>query len=207
MEQVLVVFGITFSVMISPGPHMLIVTRNTLISGRSAGLQTSLGILAGNSVHIVYCALGVGWLISRSIVAFSVLKYLGAAYLIHLGIASFRAGHQSLDVDASGTSSPDPRARRTWFIQGFMNNLLNPKGTLFYLGVCTVVITPETTLGMAALLVLCMTLLSSSFWVVFVYALDRPVVRGFLETSQQSVNRAFGVLLVGLGLRVAPLER
>jgi RhtB (resistance to homoserine/threonine) family protein len=207
MEQILVVLGITFFVMISPGPDMVLVTRNTLIGGRAAGLQTSLGILTGNFVHMAYCALGIGWLISQSILAFSALKLLGAAYLIYLGVMSFRGGHQSLEIEAEGAATRRLHTRKTWFLQGFVNNLLNPKGTLFYLGVFTVVITPETTLGMTAFLVLCMTFVSASFWVVFVHALDRPFVRTFLETSQRSVNRVFGVLLVGLGLRVATMER
>jgi threonine/homoserine/homoserine lactone efflux protein len=88
-----------------------------------------------------------------------------------------------------------------------VNNLLNPKGTLFYLGVFTVVITPETGLGTTGLLVLCMTSVSASFWGFFVYTLDRPFVRSFLERSQRCVNRVFGALLIGLGLRVATMER
>ena len=71
--------------MISPGPDMVIVMRNTVAGGRDAGLRTSLGILTGNLVHIGYCVLGIGWLISQSIVAFSALKYAGAAYLVYLG--------------------------------------------------------------------------------------------------------------------------
>ena len=59
-----------------------------------AGLQTSVGILSGNLVHITYCLLGIGLLISRNIIAFSVLKYAAAAYLIYLGIMSFRSGEE-----------------------------------------------------------------------------------------------------------------
>ena len=203
MEQILVVLGITALVMISPGPDMVLVSRNTLIGGRAGGLRTSLGILTGNFVHMAYCAVGIGWLISQSILAFSVLKYLGAAYLVYLGITSFLAGHRSLEAPNRRVEDRE----QAWFAQGFLNNLLNPKGTLFYLGVFTVVITPETSIGMTALLVLCMTTVSASFWVAFVALLDRPRVRGFLERSQKTVNRVFGALLVGLGLRVATMER
>jgi threonine/homoserine/homoserine lactone efflux protein len=182
---------------------MVLVTRNTLVGGRAGGLETSIGILTGNCVHMAYCAMGIGWLISRSILAFSVVQYLGAAYLVYLGITSFFAGHQSLEIDPQRLR---PR-KRTFFFQGLVNNLLNPKGTLFYLGVFTVVITPATSIPMTALLVLCMTFVSASFWLVFVHALDRPFLRAFLERSQRSVNRIFGVLLVGLGLRVATMER
>jgi len=202
-DQILVIVGITFFIMISPGPDMVLVMRNTMIGGRAAGLVTSSGILAGNLVHISYCAVGIGWLISQSILAFTVLKYAAAAYLIYLGIMSLRASGKPLDagVAAGGVT------QRTWFAQGFINNILNPKGTLFYLGVFTMVITPETPLGATLLLIAIMMAISASFWVFFVYTLDLRIVRNVLERGQRVVNRVFGGLLIFLGLRVAVMER
>jgi RhtB (resistance to homoserine/threonine) family protein len=203
IDQLLVIVGITFLVLVSPGPDMILVVRNTLLAGRRAGLQTSLGILAGNLVHITYCVIGIGWIISQSILAFTVLKYAGAAYLIYLGITSFRSGARHLDTNFIKES---PRSR-IWFVQGFFNNLLNPKGTLFFLGVFTMVITPETSASATLVLVLTMMLMCALFWLFFVYTLDRPVVREVIERSQQVVNRIFGAALVLLGMRVATMER
>lgn len=202
-EQMLLVATLTVLVMISPGPDMVIVMRNTIVGGRAAGLQTSLGVLGGNLVHISYCLLGIGWVISQSILVFSIIKFAGAAYLIYLGISSFRPEQTSLRV-----SDITPVVqRRTWLLQGFINNLLNPKGTLFYLGVFTVVITPQTTVGTTGLLVASMVLISALFWLFFVYTLDRPAVRRFIDRSQQTVSRVFGVVLLALGVRVALLDR
>jgi len=203
VEQMVIVGGMTFLVMISPGPDMVLVTRNTLIGGRRAGFWSSLGVLAGNAVHISYCLVGIGWLISRSIVAFSVLKYAGAAYLLFLGVASLRAKLPSLDSVVAARS----RINSRWFLQGFVNNVLNPKGALFYLGMFTLVITPETSWGATVALVLCMKTVSAIFWAVFVFTLDQPVFRNRLESSQQAISRFFGVVLIGLGLRVAALDR
>lgn len=203
LEQIGVIVGVTFLVMVSPGPDMLIVLRNTLIGGRSAGRRTSLGVLTGNLVHIGYCIVGIGWLISQSILAFSVLKYAGAAYLIYLGVASFRSDASRLDP----RRLPTARSRRAWFVQGLFNNLLNPKGTLFYLGVFTTVITPETGAADTLVLVVCMLAVSAAFWLVFVQTLDRPVVRASIERSERFVSRTFGVLLVFLGMRVATMDR
>src|SRR6185295_17865992 len=105
-----------------PGPDMVLVLRNTFVSGRAAGLQTSMGILSGNLVHITYCVLGIGLLISQSILAFSALKLAAAAYLIYLGIMSLRSGGTPLDTNDVENRRPN----RTWFVQGFVNNLLNP---------------------------------------------------------------------------------
>lgn len=203
LEQIGLIVGVTFLVMVSPGPDMLIVLRNTLIGGRSAGRRTSLGVVTGNLVHIGYCIVGIGWLISQSILAFSVLKYAGAAYLIYLGVASFRSDASRLDP----RRLPTARSRRAWFVQGLFNNLLNPKGTLFYLGVFTTVITPETGAADTLVLVVCMLAVSAAFWLVFVQTLDRPVVRASIERSERFVSRTFGVLLVFLGMRVATMDR
>ena len=203
LDQLLVIVGITVLVMISPGPDMVIVMRNTMLGGRAGGLETSVGVLTGNLVHISYCVVGIGWLISTSIVAFSILRYAGAAYLIYLGLTSLFAGRQRL-ADAIDESKP---TTRRWFVQGFINNVLNPKGTLFYLGVFTMVITPETTIPVTVLLVAVMMAICAGFWLLFVMTLDQPAVRRFIDRSQHIVNRLFGVLLVTLGLRVALIDR
>ncbi len=199
LDQLLVTVSVTLLVMVSPGPDMVLVLRNTFVSGRRAGLQTSMGILSGNLVHITYCVLGIGLLISQSIMAFATLKYAGAAYLIYLGIMSFRSGAKTLHTnDIEGR-----RPYRTWFFQGLVNNLLNPKGTLFYLGVFTTVITPDTSANAMLLLIASMMLISAAFWLLFVYTLDRPTIRELVERSRQTVNRIFGALLLLLGMRVA----
>lgn len=203
IDQILVVVGITFLVMVSPGPDMVVVMRNTLVGGHAAGLKTSLGVLAGNLVHISYCVIGIGWLISKSILAFGIVKYAGAAYLVYLGVMSFLSSKKSLDISNVDSEHSD----RTWFLQGFVNNVLNPKGTLFYLGVFTVVILPETSVSTTLVLVLTMMLVSASFWLAFVYTLDRKIIRNLLERSQKIVNRVFGGLLIFLGIRVVMMER
>ena len=203
LEQILVIVSVTFLVMISPGLDMVLVIRNTFVGGRRAGLQTSMGILSGNLVHISYCVLGIGLLISQSIVAFATLKYAAAAYLIYLGIMSFRSGDTGLDTNDVAERRPDSR----WFVQGFVNNLLNPKGTLFYLGVFTTVITPETSASAMLILIVSMMLVSASFWLVFVFTLDRPAIRELVERFQQSVNRVSGAVLILLGVKVASMAR
>ena len=203
LDQLLVISGLTVLVLVSPGPDMIIVMRNTFIGGRGAGLKTSLGVLTGNLVHISYCLVGIGWVISQSILAFAIIKYAGAAYLIYLGIASFRADRRSLAVKPMGKRE----SNRTWFLQGFINNVLNPKGTLFYLGVFTMVITPDTSGFTKLVLVSTMMLICALFWLLFVGTLDRAYVRRWIERSQQAVSRVFGTVLVALGLRVALLDR
>jgi len=202
-NQLLVIVSVTVLVMVTPGPDMVLVVRNTFAGGRPAGLQTSIGILCGNLVHVTYCMLGIGLLISRSILAFSALKYAAAAYVIYLGIVSLRSGTTSLEV----RDVLDRRRQKSWFVQGFVNNLLNPKGTLFYLGVFTTIITTETSRSAMVLLIVTMMLVSAFFWIGFVQVLDRRALRRVVERSQQKVNKLLGAVLIILGLRVASMSR
>lgn len=199
LEQLLVILSVTAVVMVIPGPDMLLVVRNTFTGGRVAGLKTSAGILGGNLVHITYCLLGIGLIISQSIQAYSALRYAAAAYLVYLGLVSLRAGAGTVaTVPLDGQQRDSP-----WFVQGFANNLLNPKGTLFYLGIFTTVITPGTSTRVMLILIVAMMLVSASFWLLFVHLLDRPTVRGVMERSQRTANLALGGLLIAFGLRVA----
>ena len=199
LDQVLTIIGVTVLVLVSPGPDMVIVMKNTIAGGRRGGLLTSGGVLTGNLVHISYCVIGIGWLISQSLVAFSILRYAGAAYLLYLGLTTLLSDRTRLETSAGEVVEPT----RGWFLQGVINNLLNPKGTLFYLGVFTIVITPDTTFGVTAILILLMMSLCAAFWLFFVATLDHPSVRRFIDRSQRTASRLFGVLLVSLGIRVA----
>ncbi len=203
LHQILTIVGITALVMLSPGPDMVIVIRNVHVGGRAAGLQTSLGMVAGSLVHIGYCVVGIGWLISQSILAFSLLKYAGATYLIYLGVSSLRAESVTLEASVEQTAE----SSRIWFFQGFTTNVLNPKATLFYLGVFTTVITPETSTLATIVLIAVMVTVSVLFWLLFVQTLGTSFVRNVLNRGQKTVNRIFGVLLMALGIRVAFVDR
>ena len=197
LADLLGVAGLTVLIMISPGPDFALVARNTVVGGKSAGGWTSAGILTGNLVHLTYCLLGIGWLIANSIVAFKILKLAGGAYLIFLGVQSLRPN--SAGDDPAETSS---RHHRRWWLQGLLNNLLNPKGPLFYLGVLAVFVQPESSLVYLVLLV-CTTIgVSAGFWVLFVYVLQISSVRSRLRTAGRWVNRILGAVLIALGIRL-----
>jgi RhtB (resistance to homoserine/threonine) family protein len=199
-QDLILVLGITTLCMLSPGPDMVLVMHSTLTGDRKQGLLTSLGVLTGNLVHISYCALGVGYVVAHSIVAYSVLKLAGALYLIFLGVSGLRS---ALRKDATEQAATTPSRALPAYMRGLLNNLLNPKGALFYLGVFTQVIKPGTPTLRALLLVLTMLATSAAFWLVFVATLHRPSVRRLLTRSRRAVDGVFGALLVLLGLRVA----
>src|SRR5437016_4720244 len=131
-------FGVYLAVstllIVTPGPDTALVTRNALLAGRRAASFTTLGIGTGSIIWALASVFGIAVLLEDSVVAFSVFKFVGAAYLGYLGprslIASFKASKQaSVTIPASQTTH---LGERTSFRQGFLSNLLNPKaGAIF----------------------------------------------------------------------------
>jgi threonine/homoserine/homoserine lactone efflux protein len=196
LADLLGVAGLTVLIMVTPGADLALVTRNTIMGGKSAGGWTSAGIITGNLVHLSYCLLGVGW-IATSVAAFAVLKFAGGAYLIFLGLQSLGArptASEKTDL-SSGKGS-------TWWMQGLLNNLLNPKGPLFYLGVLAVFVHPDSGHLYLGLLIVTTIGISAAFWVLFVYVLQIARVRSRLLASSQWVNRLLGIVLIALGIRL-----
>lgn len=197
LTDLLGVAGLTVLIMISPGPDLALVTRNTVIGGKHAGGWTSAGILTGNLVHMTYCLLGIGWLIANSIVAFTILKLAGGAYLIFLGLQSLRPNLNATD----DVEMPASRGRK-WWVQGLLNNLLNPKGPLFYLGVLAVFVHTDSSFLYLVLLVLTTIGVSAGFWVLFVYVLQISSVRNRLRAAGRWIARLLGLVLIALGIRL-----
>ena len=201
-EKLLLVVGVTTLCMLSPGPDMILVMRNTLTGSRRCGGLTALGVLTGNMVHIGYCTLGIALLLSQSPVAFNVLRVASAIYLVYLGVQSLRSANTTR---AESEASPG-RVPANAYWQGFVNNVLNPKGSLFYLGVFTQLITPDMSLAQTTLLIAVMVSVSAVFGIVFVQTLHLPMIRSGLDTSKVAIDRAFGVVLILFGARVAMLQ-
>ena len=201
-EKLLLIVGVTTLCMLSPGPDMILVMRNTLTGSRRCGGLTALGVLTGNMVHIGYCTLGIALLLLRSPLAFNVLRVASAIYLVFLGVQSLRNGSTTR---AESKAAPGrPPANAYW--QGFVNNVLNPKGSLFYLGVFTQLITPEMSFAQTILLISVMVGVSAVFWMVFVQTLHLPMIRSGLDKSTLAIDRVFGVVLILFGARVAMLK-
>jgi threonine/homoserine/homoserine lactone efflux protein len=201
-EKLLLVVGVTTLCMLSPGPDMILVMRNTLTKDRRFGGLTALGVLTGNMFHIGYCTLGIALLLSQSPVAYNVLRVASAIYLVYLGVQGLRSGDTTkAEPDASASGRP---TNAYW--QGLVNNVLNPKGSLFYLGVFSQLITPEMSFAQTMLLIAVMVSVSAVFWIVFIQTLHLPMIRAGLDKSKVAIDRVFGGVLILLGARVAMLK-
>ncbi len=115
------------ALLLVPGPAVLYIVARSVDQGRSAGLVSVVGVGLGSMVHVVAAALGLSALLVQSAVAFTTVKYLGAAYLVYLGIRRWLDRDDDI-VRADGTE----RSLRSIFVQGVWVNILNPKTALFF---------------------------------------------------------------------------
>ena len=124
------VFAVTAMMLnLTPGNDMLYVIARSTSQGSKAGIISSLGIMAGCMVHIIAAMAGLSAILASSSIAFDVIKFIGAAYLIYLGIRSIISKKQSLEIKRDIKKLSYQRI----FWQGFLTNVLNPKVALFFL--------------------------------------------------------------------------
>jgi RhtB (resistance to homoserine/threonine) family protein len=188
----------------SPGPDFAMVIRNSVVYSRRVGVLAALGLGAGILLHVTYSLLGVGLIISQSIVLFNTIKLLGAAYLIYVGFKSLLAKRTvSSDEAEPLKSSKDKISDFQAIKMGFLTNALNPKSTLFFLALFTQVIDPSTPLGLKMIYGAEMSIATFA-WFAFVALIltHRHVNKVFVKVRYQ-LEKVFGVVLIALGIKVA----
>jgi RhtB (resistance to homoserine/threonine) family protein len=187
----------------SPGPDFAMVLRQSLVAGRKAAVWTSVGIGLGILVHVVYIMLGLGLILSQSIQLFNLVKLTGAAYLLFIGWKSLRAAPAESNaverISAPDSAYPIGKALRI----GFLTNALNPKATLFFLSLFSVVIDPATPFHVQLGYGLYMSLATGIWFCALSLALTQRRVRQGFTRFGHWVERGMGVVLIGLGVRLA----
>lgn len=187
---------------VAPGPDFAMVVRQSVVFGRRAGLLTSLGIGSAILLHASYTLAGLGFLVAQSLVAFSVLKWAGCAYLIYVGVKTWAAPAPTMDGEAAPAPAGVMSDRRA-FALGFLTNALNPKAMLFFLSLFSTLVSPETPLVVQGLYALSMgALLVCWFALVTIFFTGRAV-RDALVRFGRWFNRVTGALLICLGIRLA----
>jgi len=179
----------------SPGPDFAVMLRQALCQSRRNAILTAWGIGAGILVHVAYSLLGIGFLIQQSIVLFSILKVVGALYLLWIAIHCLRAQPGTrTDVVTAGPARAQSAAAALRL--GFLTNALNPKATLFFVALFSVVISPGTPAAIQAGYGLYMAL-ATAVWFTLValfFTLAR-VRRGFARFGHW-LDRAMGGILI-----------
>ena len=184
-----------------PGADFAMVLRQSIAHGRRAALFTSAGIATAILVHGSYTLLGIGVIVSQSLLAFNIIKWIGAAYLVWLAISALRspAPQPPAEDDLAAAKRGDFAA----FALGFLTNLLNPKAVLFFLALFTTLVSAHTGGDIKVLYVLCMSLMLFAWFALVSVFFTTPSVRqGFFRFGRW-FNRVTGITFIVLAVRVA----
>ena len=194
---------------ITPGVDMALVVRCSAAQGFKAGAAAALGVSAGCGVHIAAAALGVSAVLAGSPTAFAVLRWIGAAYLVWLGLGLLRSTSGAASATTDGAPAQALRALRRLFWQGFLTNALNPKVALFFLAFVPQFIAADATRPALAFVLLGGVFVVNSTVVSLLIAAGASALRQRLaqRPAMQGVgrwlNRGVGAVFVALGLRLA----
>jgi threonine/homoserine/homoserine lactone efflux protein len=191
----------TVVLIVTPGPAVLYVVTRSISQGRAAGIASVLGVGLGNFAHAIAAALGLSAVLASSALAFSVVKYLGAIYLIYLGVRKFLSRETALEI-----ATFQPALLSAVFRQGFVVAVLNPKTALFFLAFLPQFATPERgsiamQLFVLGSIVAIMGVLSDA-----VYAFLSGVFGGWLKRQRhfwRGEKYVSGTVYCGLGVATA----
>ncbi len=192
-------------VLLIPGPTILLVISTTLSHGRRAALASVIGVGLGDLVAVTLSLIGLGAIVATSATLFTALKWVGAAYLIYLGIQKWRSRPQAMAVD--GDSRPPP-PNRMLIRQSFIVTVLNPKSIAFFIAFLPQFMSVAAPIGpQMAILASTFVVLAIANAVLYVFAADamrramrRPAILRWAE-------RLSGSILIGAGVMTATLRR
>lgn len=195
----------------SLGPDFIMVSRNSLLHSRRIGVLSAFGAALGVLLHVTYSLIGIGYVISQSIVLFSTLKLLSAAYLVYIGFQCLRAKPAAAGAGQHGDAAhhaPAGQGKKPLtpggaIRMGFLTEATNPKATLFFFAVFTQVINVHTPKLVQVLYGLEMSAATFLWFATVATVVSHDVVRTKFNAVQHRMEHVFGVLLVALGIKVA----
>jgi threonine/homoserine/homoserine lactone efflux protein len=191
----------SIALLLVPGPAVLYIVAQSAEQGRSAGLASVAGIHIGTFVHIVAAAAGLSAIILASAVAFTVVKFAGAAYLVYLGVRKL------LERPAAEEDEPRRAPLRHVFARGAIVNVLNPKTALFFLAFLPQFVDPDRGAVWSQVVVLGLVFVALGLVSDSVYALVGDAAGSLLRRRATAMRRVSGTIYIGLGAVAAFARR
>ena len=197
--------GVSWALIVAPGPDMIYVITRGLAHGRRAGMLSAIGVVCGILVHTTAAALGLTLILQTSALAFLFIKFGGAAYLIYLGVRAW-SDKSTLQLQASSSNG----SSRTLFWQGVLSNVLNPKIAIFFLAFLPQFVDQASGYVTWQMMFLGITFAGFGLCFLLVVGYSSGSIGTWL-TYRPQYARIFqllaGGILVGLGVRLALTER
>jgi threonine/homoserine/homoserine lactone efflux protein len=202
MSEVLAFVGVACLVIMTPGPDTAVTIRSTLVGGRRAGVMTAFGVVTGLACWTVAASAGVTALLIASEPAFLAVKYVGAAYLIYLGVTALVAAIRG--VEPHGHADVPRVARTTAYRQGLLSDLSNPKIAAFFTSLL-----PQFGSSFAVMLGFGLLFCLITWLWLALYATALARLRDVLRRGavRRAIEAVTGAVLVALGLRLAAEPR
>ncbi|WP_296069881.1 LysE family translocator [uncultured Agrobacterium sp.] len=189
---------------VSPGADLAMVMRQAMVHGRRQAIITSFGVGTSLMFHVTYTILGLGLIISQSIYLFNIVKWLGVAYLIYIGIKALRAGKTELPgVEGEAVQAKSSQKGLKAFTLGFAANALNPKPVFFFLSIFSTVVHAHTPVGIKFGYGLVMASCLILWFVGVSLFMTTPRMRAVFQRASQWIDRTSGVVFIALGIKLA----
>jgi len=189
----------------SPGIDTVVVIRNTMRGGRIDGLVTSFAICCGLFVHALVSAAGISFILLQSATLFTLLKWIGAAYLIWLGVKSLRAAWSKSPGSIKISTEPmEPVALTQSFREGFLSNVLNPKTIVFYMAFLPQFILPHESAMLKSVFLAGLHFIISNIWQLFLILMVAQA-RHWLSSDKAMrwMDGVIGSVMMAFGIRLA----
>ncbi len=198
---ILTILAIHIFAWLTPGPLFVLIVRNSLVYSRKSGIWTAVGIAIGNFLHISYAVIAILLVATTSDTAFFVMKYLGVAYLVYLGIKTML-----IKVETDKTDEEKERKDMTKFSAaktGFFTNILSPKASLFFASIFAAIISSGAPLWVVVFLWIAMPLNSLMMAVILSVFFTQKRIRSAYSKYQYIVNKFLGAALLLLAILIA----
>ena len=188
----------------SPGPTVFLVIGQSLAYGRKSVVPTVAGVISGDIIALTFSLLGVGAVLAASAVAFTVMKWIGALYLIYLGIKAWRSPISDEEADA------EPAGNK-WRVykDSLIVTALNPKALIFFMAFFPLFISPEASNVLQQMLILAATFVFISLVSTSLYAYFGGRIKDWVSTTKARArfNKVSGSVLIGAGMVTSTLEK
>jgi len=194
------IFGIHLLAVMSPGPDFVMVLRNALQYKRKIAVFTALGISLGIGVHILYSVAGVAYLLQKNETFFQAIKFFGAIYIIYMGYKAFTNKSSRINF------SPKKKAQIISPVNavkiGFITNVLNPKASLFFLSIFSVLIPPDVPIWVLSFISIMLVVVTFLWFALVSIIFTNQKVVARYEKYEVYILKLLGIVLISLGIAI-----
>ena len=187
-----------------PGPDTAIATKNTVTIGKLGGLKTALGTCCALLIHTSAAVLGLSAIIVKSALLFSVFKYVGAVYLIYMGVKTLWSIKKKEEAVSAEMNTKSQFVNTSCFKQGFLTNILNPKVAVFFLTFLPQFVNPGSNSFLPFLIMgITYTVLTAVWFLLYIYLINQ--ISAFMKKpkTQNIIEGITGTVLIGFGIKLA----